>query len=472
MKWRACLVICALFNACPLRAAESETPKLLVLVVFDQMRGDYLQRWQELFAEGGFARLQKDGAWFTNCHYPYAVTQTGPGHASMLTGCTPDQHGIVMNQWFDRKAGGLVNCAESARYRRVPAAQVGLRRANRERFQEKPTTTRIRRRKRQPVRPITCFAPTLGDALKEATGGKAKVVGLSFKDRSAILPVGKSGDAVYWLDSADGMIVTSTCYRDSVHPWVAEFNKERVADRWFDKEWTRLRPDLDYEKYSGPDKVEGEGTGIKQGVVFPHPMNGGLKKPGKNYYEALFNSPFGNDMLLELVKRAVTAEQLGRHDVPDLLVVSFSSNDAIGHCWGPDSQEVLDVTLRSDLIVADFLKFLDKEVGAGKYTLALTADHGICPLPEVTAAKGTPAKRLPLKKMVTALEDHLSAKYGKARWVETVQPPWIYLNYQSIDNSGLKVADVATEVAAYFFAQTGRRLSHFLRQPLWPTNFP
>jgi predicted AlkP superfamily pyrophosphatase or phosphodiesterase len=460
MILRSCLVLCALVATHPLRAAEAVTPKLLVLVVFDQMRGDYLQRWQELFAEGGFARLQKGGAWFTNCHYPYAVTQTGPGHASMLTGCAPDQHGIVMNQWFDRKAALLVNCSESARYKRVPALSATI---ESETAVGETKTERNTVKERLAGSPDYLLAPTLADALKEATGGKAKVVSLSFKDRSAILPVGKSGDAVYWLDSADGMIVTSTCYRDSVHPWVAEFNKARVPDQWFGKEWVRLRPDLDYEKFSGPDKVEGEGTGYKQGVVFPHPTDGGLKKPGRYYYEALLNSPFGNEMLLELVRRAVVAEKLGQHDVTDLLVVSFSSNDYIGHTWGPDSQEVLDVTLRSDLIVAEFLKLLDKEVGAGKYTLALTADHGICPLPEVTAAKGMPAKRLPLKKMVASIEDHLSAKFNtkaadpnkKARWVETAQPPWIYLNSQFIDDSGLKVADVATEVAKFIGKEDG-----------------
>ncbi len=194
--------------------------------------------------------------------------------------------------------------------------------------------------------PDRLLSPTIGDVLKEATKGKAKVFGLSFKDRSAVLPVGKQADGAYWLDSADGMIVTSTYYRDSVHPWVAEFNKDRIADRWFKQEWTKLRPDLDYAQYSGPDDAPGEGKGVKQGVTFPHPMNAGSKTIGKGYYDAVFNSPFGNDLLLELTKTAIRNEQLGNREVPDLLVVGFSSNDAIGHAWGPDSQEVLDVTLR------------------------------------------------------------------------------------------------------------------------------
>jgi predicted AlkP superfamily pyrophosphatase or phosphodiesterase len=462
MMLRLCLL--GLFSfAAPLEAAEPEKPKLLVLVVFDQMRGDYLSRWQPLFGPDGFARLQKNGAWFTDCHYPYAATQTGPGHASMLTGCVPAQHGIVANTWYDRKTAEVVNCAESERYQRVPAAIDVKVEEMPPPEGEPPSPFKEKQKKKLAGSPDFMLAPTLGDALKEATGGKAKVVGLSFKDRSALLPVGKGADAVYWLDSVDGMIVTSSFYRDSVHPWVADFNKERVSDKWFGKPWERLRPDLDYEKYSGPDKVDGEGKGYKQGVEFPHPTDGGLKKSGRQYYDALFNSPFGNNMLLELVERAVVAEKLGLHDVPDLLVVSFSSNDAIGHAWGPDSQEVLDVTLRSDLIMAELLRFLDKQVGAGKYMLALTADHGICPLPEVTAAKGKFAKRIPSRKLFAAAQQDLEDKFGKkpadpaapTRWIDSVQPPWVYLNYTAIEDANLKVPEVAKELARFLGAQEG-----------------
>ncbi len=412
-------------------AAESEKPRLLVLVVFDQMRGDYLERWGSLFGTDGFGRLTKNGAWYTQCHYPYATTQTGPGHASMLSGCSPAQHGIVANQWYDRQTAEVVNCSESGRYQRVPALpkkiEPDVLKDVASKLQPKEPPKKIEDKesddlfKQKPKvklagSPEYILAPTVGDVLKEATDGKAKVVGLSFKDRSALLPVGKAADAVYWLDSTDGMIVTSSFYRDSVHPWVAKFNEERVAERWFEKDWTRLLPDLDYAKFSGPDDVTGEGRGLKQGVLFPHPTDGGLKKPGKAYYEALFNSPYGNDLLLDLVKRAVIAEKLGQDDITDLLVISFSSNDAIGHCWGPDSQEVLDVTLRSDRILADLLGFLDKQVGEGKYLLALTADHGICPLPEVVAAKGAYAKRLPARKYFMAAEQHLRHfRQGRSR---------------------------------------------------------
>jgi predicted AlkP superfamily pyrophosphatase or phosphodiesterase len=193
-------------------------------------------------------------------------------------------------------------------------------------------------------------------------------------------------------------------------------------------------------------------------------MHGGLKKPGKAYYDALFNSPYGNDFLFELVKAAIVAEELGKHDVTDLLSVSFSSNDAIGHVWGPDSQEVLDVTLRSDRMMAELLGFLDQHVGKGKYLLAITADHGICPLPEFTAKSGTFAKRINPKKLFAAAEEFLSEKFnqGKAldakrqlHWIEYATTQWVYLNQNLIEALGLKSPDVETALADFLSRQEG-----------------
>src|SRR5262245_27282038 len=385
----------------------------------------------------------------------------------MLTGCGPDVHGIIGNTWYDRASGAVVNCSESAKYQRVPPVPKDLPKdelkdevREREAKEKKATTSEETSTtpngpaKQKPQgAPDRLLAPTFGDALKAATNGKGRVVGLSFKDRSAVLPGGARADAAYWLDSTDGMIVTSTYYRDAVHPWVNELNKKRVADRWFETTWDRLRPDLDYTKYNGSDVTAGEGKGIRQGVAFPHPTDGGLKRTGKAYYEALYNSPFGNDFLLELVKAAVVAEHLGQNEVPDLLTVSFSSNDIVGHTWGPDSQEVLDVTLRSDRQMADLLRFLDETVGKGKYLLCLTADHGICPLPEVSAARGLDAKRLSATQVRVAADEYLRSVYdepgSKTRWIENATGPWWYLNHKLIESRGLKVADVADTLAGF-----------------------
>lgn len=458
--------------AVPAVAAEPERPRLVVLVVFDQMRGDYLEKWKPLFGQDGFARLLTDGAWFANCHYPYAITTTGPGHASMLTGCGPDVHGIVGNAWFDRKSGAIVNCSESPRYDRVPPVPKDLPRDDLiDEFKPKesqakkdgePAKAEEPAGKKAYGTPDRLLAPTFGEALKAATGGKGKVFGLSVKDRSALLPVGPKADGAYWLDSADGMFVTSSFYRDGVHPWVADLNRKHFPDRWFAKPWDRARPDLDYARYSGPDAVTGEGKGVRQGITFPHRMDGGLKRPGKAFYEAVATSPFGNEVLLGLAEAAVGAEHLGQDDIPDLLTVSFSSTDLVGHTWGPDSQEVLDVTLRADRQMAELLKFLDAAVGKGKYLLCLTADHGICPLPEVSAKRGLDARRVPVKKYLGDAELYLRSVYdpeappdGKARFLEAVTAPWVYLNHKLIESQGLEPAAVAKTLADFLGKQEG-----------------
>lgn len=430
-----------------------EKPRLVILIVFDQMRGDYIQKWQPFFGKEGFARLQKEGAWFVNCHYPYAVTTTGAGHTSMSSGTCPDVHGIINNTWYDAKRGAVVNCSEDVRWTRIPPLP--------KKEVEKKADTAAEEPKAYGT-PERALAPTFGDALKIATDGKAKVLGLSFKDRSAVLPTGTKADAAYWLDNEDGMFVTSSFFRDAVHPWVSEFNKARGAERWFNKPWTQFLPDFDYAKLLGPDDAPGEGKGSKQGTTFPHAMDGGDKKISKAYYEAVYNSPFGNDLLLEFVKTAIVSEQLGQRAVPDFLSVSFSSNDAVGHVWGPDSHEVFDTTLRSDAMLADFLKFLDEKVGKGKYLLCLCADHGICPIPEVSAAKGMDAHRFHTKRMMAEAELHLRKKFAptedifaKTRWIENTTVPWVYLNHKLIESKKLDVEKVANELADFLNLQPG-----------------
>jgi hypothetical protein len=431
-------------------AAETSGPRLAVLVYFDQLRGDYPERWGELFGPDGFRRLEEDGAWFQNCHYDYANTITGAGHASVATGCTPDVHGIIANEWYDRKSQAQVACVESERYSRVPPPPPK---------EEKDTTDGAKRTKKyEGVAPDRLLAPTLADALKEATGGRGGVVSLSCKDRSAVLPAGQHPDACYWFDTTDGLFVTSTWYRERPHPWVAAFNKAHPADRWLGKEWTRLRPDLDYEKYSGPDDAPGEGKGSYQGVAFPHPLDGGPKKLRSVYYNAVYNSPFGNVLLLELAKRALDAEKLGSRDVPDLLCLSFSANDAIGHTWGPDSQEVLDVTLRTDLILKDLLATLDERVGRGRYVLALTADHGVCPLPEAAREQGKDAGRVAPALLKAQANDFLVKKFGgdsKTRYVADAVHPWVYLNHELLKARGLPVAGVQEALAGWLKEQAG-----------------
>lgn len=412
-------------------------PRLAVLLVFDQFRGDYLIRWERLLGNDGFRRLARRGAWFLNCHYPYAHTVTGPGHASLGNGCSPAAHGIVGNEWFDRAAGVKVYCATTERYQPVPPLT-------------KP------KKGKGAGSPDRLLAPTVAESLKEATGGRGRVVSLSLKDRSAILPVGRGADACYWIDPVAGTFVTSTFYRDTVHPWVEAYNRMRPAERWFGRDWLRLRPGLNYALYSGPDDVFGEGNGAAQGRTFPHPMRGGEQRPGERFFTALYTSPFGNDVLLGLVERAIIAEQLGKDDVPDLLCVSFSSNDPVGHAWGPDSQEVLDTTLRSDRQVAQLLAMLDAEVGRGRYTIALSSDHGVGPLPEVARVTHPEARRVDpagLKKNAEAFLDRtFGAPGGKTSWFQETSPGF-YLNPLAMRARKLTPSVVEAALAGWFREQ-------------------
>jgi predicted AlkP superfamily pyrophosphatase or phosphodiesterase len=420
--------------------AKPERPRLAVLVVFDQMRGEYLTRWQELFIDDGFKRLQREGAWFENCHYPYANTMTAAGHASLATGCSPDRHGIIGNDWYDRSAAAVVGAVDSDRDQPVPPPL--------------DPSAKVRG-----SAPLWRRQPTVGDALHKATAGKAKVVSLSIKDRAAILLAALRAQICYWFSTHAGAFVTSTHYRDRLHPWVAEFNERHLPERWFGSDWTRLRPKLDYARFSGPDDVPAEGDGYKQGRTFPHPTTGGLSKAGKAFYGALTNTPYGNELLLAFAKRAIEAERLGQGETPDLLLLSFSSNDLIGHVWGPDSQEVLDVTLRSDLIVKGLLDYLDAKVGRGRYLLVLSADHGVCPLPEVARAEGKDAGRVWPDVLVSDASAYLNetfAKNGeKLVWFEAAVTPWLYLNRGAVRSLGLEVAQVEETLARWLAKQPG-----------------
>ncbi|OWK43948.1 alkaline phosphatase family protein [Fimbriiglobus ruber] len=463
----------------PSTAADVPEPlpkvKLAVLVVFDQMRGDYVDKWRPLFGAGGFRRMQADGAWFVDCHYPYGTTTTGPGHASILAGCAADRHGIVNNEWFDRAAGKGQYCAASTRYSLIP-----------------PTPVPVGSKAKAGGCPDFFHADTLADVVK-AGGDGGKVFGLSLKDRSAVLPTGKNPDGVYWFE---GRFVTSTYYRDGVHPWVAAFNKSGFAESFFGRLWNKLRSDIDYEKYSGPDNGLGEGSGAAQGKTFPHPTTGGKTELGPEYYEALAKSPFGSEVLLALAKTCILEEKLGQRDTSDLLTVSFSSNDLIGHTWGPDSQEVLDVTLRSDVIMADLLSFLDETVGPGNFAVLVTADHGICPIPEVSVAKGRDAGRLSSRSLVEGVkgaegaEKFLQEVYGHAplamgvsggevlpgatsqgsqgKWIEAFSPPNVYLNRRHLAERNINPSEAADKLAGWLRTQPGIERAYSRSQLLDP----
>jgi predicted AlkP superfamily pyrophosphatase or phosphodiesterase len=447
--------------ACPDTDASQQPqppePKLVVLVVFDQMRGDYPARWEKLYDKDGFGRLLHEGAWFQNCHYPYAYTLTAAGHASMATGCPPAKHGIIANDWHDRASGTKTAAVASRNYRQVsllnrPLGEPGY------------------------YSPEHRHQPAVGD-LRRTAKMRPKIVSLSIKERSAILLAAMRAAACYWFDTKLGLFVTSTFYRDTPHPWVEAFNRQRPADAYFGKDWNRLRPDLDYVALSGKDDVVWEGTGYGQGRTFPHPTTGGLDKPGKKFYDAVTNSPYGNEMLLDLARRAIDGEKLGQGDSCDLLCLSFSSNDLIGHCWGPDSQEVLDITLRSDLIIKELLQYLDAKVGKDRYVVVVSADHGVGPIPELAKSQGKAADRISPALFTGAadkfLRDTFAAgrRHRRVRWVDAFEAGYIYLNQANLQELKLAAADVEKALAGWLSKQPGI-LAAYPRSRLLQGPFP
>ena len=312
--------------------------------------------------------------------------------------------------------------------------------------------------------PDQLLAQTVADKLKEVSG-KSKVVSLSLKDRTAAMMGGRKPDALYCFDTRDGKFHTDTYYRDRVHPWIEEFNAAGTVNQWFDKPWMRFHPNLDYHALTGsPNPAPGGGYGIKQHNSFPHPMANGATPGSSPYYEAVEISPYGNELLFDLVKKAIVAEKLGGGDTADLLCVSFSSNDLIGHVWGPDSWEVLDITLRSDQLIAEFLSFLDATLGKDRYTLIVTADHGVCELPEQGRSKT--ARRVMMEmgnnEIYTPLTAALNELYGipsggPTQWFAATEVkvrdrlwPWIYLNERVL---GSRREQVAESVRDWFEGQ-------------------
>ncbi len=443
--------------------ASDKGGKLVVLVAFDQMRGDYLERWKQHFGPDGFEKLKREGVWFSNVHLPYAASSTAPGHASLVTGVPPSVHGIIENRWFERSRGKVVtSCTTDEAYERVPPLDAAVR----ERWPA--------------LAPTRLLAPTVGDELLEQRKGEGRVFSLSLKDRSAVLMGGKEPNGAYCYDSSVGEFHTSSYYRKSMPAWADAFDRSRVVARWGGKVWDRFGPPAIYDAV-GPDDMPGEGGLIYLGNrVFPHRLPE-VNDRGVNYNRAIEASAYGNELLWEFVKAAIGGENIGRNGTTDLLCVSFSTNDIIGHAFGPDSQEVFDITLRSDKLMADMLAYLDQHVGPGRYSLVMSADHGICPLPEVEVKSHPDARRIKLSDVLGGLDGHLDKVFGQkdgvpGQWVERDAPardchPWIYLNRRTIDALDKTPAQVE-EAAAAWLRERSTPMTVFTRTQLVNGTFP
>ncbi len=392
-------------------APTASGPRLVLVVSVDQMRYDYLVRFKPLFT-GGLKTLIERGAVFSNARYRHANCETGPGHSVILSGRNAWQSGIVANSWFDAELGHAVNVVDDPTVLPVGGAGRG-------------------------ASPANFIGFTVGDVLKKAHPG-AKVVGVSMKDRAAILMAGPRGDAAYWYEQATGQFITSTYYMKTAPPWLDALNRRRVPDSYGGKTWTRLLADPSlYVKYAGEDNVPNEAD--TKDTTFPHT----LPLAGAALYDSFRRTPFMDELTLEVALDALNAHGLGEDAVPDVLAVGFSATDVIGHAFGPDSQEMMDQMLRLDQLLKRLLDAAEAKAGAGRVLVVLAADHSVMPLVESLQKQGFAARRVSPSVLQFAAMSALEKRFPGAKdLVASYLAPDFYLNLDSIARQGLHRKDV------------------------------
>jgi arylsulfatase A-like enzyme len=404
-------VVAALFFALPITVAAQVyvgKPKLIVIVVIDQFRGDYLSRDRAEFKGRGFKLFMDEGAWFTDCYYNYANTKTAPGHATIGTGAYTDGHGIDSNEWWDasRSFDVQVSSVEDQRYKLVdlphdsiPANQPGA----------PPTALNFV----VGSSPLNLRATTLGDELRLATQGRSRVYGVSLKDRAAILPVGQSANGAFWIDNASGQFTTSTYYMEHLPEWARAFN-----------------------------------TG---GRVQQAEREANVDTSTTQFYDLVGRTPAANSYELDFAKALITGEKLGQRGVTDEVVISLSPNDIQGHQFGPDSDSEQQMILSLDRDLDSFFSWLDQNVGLGNVWLALTADHGVAPVPGEAAKLGINGVAVDMEKVYAKLNEELNQRHSKGQQTDYLMPnpdlPYIVLDKRAFKKVGIDEAAAEDEVA-------------------------
>lgn len=383
-------------------------PKLVVGMVIDQMRWDYLYRYYSRYSAGGFKRLINEGFSAENTFIPYTPTYTACGHASIYTGSVPAINGIVGNDWYDRSINRNMYCAEDS-----TVSTVGS------------NTTAGK------MSPKNLLVTTITDELRLATNFQSKVIGISLKDRGSIMPAGHSANAAYWYDGGTGDWITSTHYMSKLPTWLEDYNKIKLANKFYDKNWNTLYPIETYTQSTSDNKpYEGKARG-EETPSFPHPLK---LYVGKNY-DMIRSTPYGNTMTLDLAKLAVLSEDLGKGPSTDFLAVSCSSTDYVGHQYGPNSIEAEDTYLRLDKDLEDFLNYLDKTVGKGNYLFFLSADHGAAHVPGFMAENKLPGGLFSDSQVVKSLNTAIEDQFKVKRAIITSSNSQFYFDHKAIRNA-------------------------------------
>lgn len=433
---RAAAAIVLILTAAAAHAAPAPPPKLVVVVVVDQMRGDYIARYGSQWT-GGLRRLVDGGAWFRRAAYPYLTTVTCVGHATVSTGAFPRTHGLVGNAWFDRDLGRSTGCT----------------------FDPGLTTISYASPVAGGEGPSRIRAATLSDELRAQLPVPARVVTMSIKERTAITLAGLRADAATWFNSAAGGFVTSSAYTSAPVPFVAAFTKANPVTADLGKVWTRMLP---AGRYLFADAGRGEKPPAFWSAEFPHALEAKGEVPDAQFFEAWESSPFSDDYLGRLAIASVDALKLGQGTGTDFLGISFSALDLVGHDFGPTSHEVQDTLARLDRTIGALLDHLDRTAGAGNYVVALTADHGVAPIPEQAAAFGIDAGRLDAALVRQAAQRALEAALGPGTYTVRSQYSDLILEPDAVEklrrdpralDQVLRALRAVPGVAAAFFAE-------------------
>ncbi len=416
------LALVAAFGAHAAPANPAAQPKLVLVMAVDGLPQEQVTRYAHQFGPGGFRRLLEQGAWFSNAHQAHGITVTAVGHAAILTGAYPYQHGIIGNNWVNPANGGSMYCTEDTAYKYVGDEKTDPH---------------------DGTSPANLRVDTLGDQLRYATGQQSRVITVSGKDRGAILLGGKTGTAYMYMEGS-GNFASSTFYMKEHPQWVQKYQAGKPQERYYGVKWKPLLADA---AYAGD---YGEAPNLQ--------LASESGKADAAYYKRLKESPFLDELTVEFAQAAIEGENLGRNPagVPDLLGVSFSAHDLANHGYGPESKISHDHLLRLDRMLSNFFSYIDKRIGMDNVLVVLTADHGFPNTPEFSSGvQKTGAQRVDSKKLVEDLNAHLSAKFGLTKGLMAYSIPNLHLDYAQIEAKGLKREDVENSAARFILSQNG-----------------
>lgn len=425
------IYICCFLHVIVLAAQDNkqiERPKLIVGIVVDQMRWDYLYKYYDRYGDNGFKKLINEGFNCQNTMINYLPSFTAPGHATIYTGSVPALHGIAANDWLEKGADKLSYCVSDNSVSSIGGST-----------------------KAGKMSPENLYATTITDELKIVTKGRGKVFGVGIKDRGSILPAGHSANGAFWFDDSTGNFITSSYYMNKLPDWLIRFNNKRWADTLINKTWTLSDDIYDYV-HSTPDNTSFEGK-LKgeQAPTFPHKVNYTVER---GYYSLRY-MPAGNAITLKAAKACIKSEELGKDDITDFLCITLSTTDYAGHNYGPDAMEMEDMYIRLDGEMASLIKYLDRHVGLGNYTLFLTSDHGAAHNAEYMHSMKVPAGSETQAESTNRLNEHLKKLTGKDSLITLLYNYQVYFNDAGILKSGVDKTQLRQLTTSWLEEQDG-----------------